>query len=77
MRKYVDDANCPQSSCKYRLVSVVQHNGTIGSGHYIAYVPRGGVEIYECNDVGITQFSQENAMLEAEAYMLLYVRVHL
>jgi ubiquitin C-terminal hydrolase len=77
MQKYVDNANCPQSSCRYRLVSVVQHNGTIASGHYIAYVRTVGHELYECSDAEITQFSEDKKMLEAEAYVLFYVRVNL
>ena len=70
----------PTGSPTYRLVSVVNHFGNAGGGHYTAYVrvgeaaggAKGGVWV-EMND-RLCSAIASNAVCTAAAYVLFYVR---
>lgn len=67
----------------YRLVSVVEHFGTVGSGHYTVY-RRVGVQIessdedptmwFSISDSVVSQVSQTD-VLHAEATLLFYEKM--
>lgn len=56
----------------YGLHGVVNHYGTIGAGHYTAYV-RSGHDWLEYDDSKVTSMSPANVVTEA-AYILFYKR---
>ena len=58
----------------YRLLSIVVHSGSLGSGHYFAYVKNASGIWYCCNDSNVSQVSVSE-VLKAEAYICLYERV--
>lgn len=69
-------------SCKYRLVGVVEHLGSLSGGHYVAYSRRpildvDGVEKgsnwFYCSDSRVVK-STEKDVLRSEAFMLFYER---
>eukprot|EP00173_Palmaria_palmata_P005152 Plantae.Rhodophyta-Palmaria_palmata.ctg852.p1 GENE.Plantae.Rhodophyta-Palmaria_palmata.ctg852~~Plantae.Rhodophyta-Palmaria_palmata.ctg852.p1 ORF type:complete len:501 (-),score=109.60 Plantae.Rhodophyta-Palmaria_palmata.ctg852:166-1527(-) len=72
-------------SCKYRLVGVVEHLGSMSGGHYVAYSRRpildvDGVEKgsnwFYCSDSRVVK-STEKDVLRSEAFMLFYERRNL
>jgi ubiquitin C-terminal hydrolase len=54
MRKHTTNPN--GRPCEFELDSVIAHNGTAGSGHYISYVKRNG-QWHKCNDGSVQQVS--------------------
>lgn len=75
-----------RGNCKYHLVGVVEHSGTMRGGHYVAYV-RGGMKNplkgeneagdyvwYHASDVYVREASLEE-VLGSEAYILFYERI--
>lgn len=68
------DADAPQVSMKYDLVSVVNHIGGISGGHYIAYALNDeDGKWYEFDDSWATAVS-EDTVRNKEAYVLFYLR---
>lgn len=60
------------NSCRYSLVAVIKHSGTIGQGHYLACVKIDGVW-WEFNDAVATRIvNVPQALLCKEAYILFY-----
>lgn len=59
----------------YDLFAVVNHHGTISSGHYTSYC-RSGPNWYKFDDAIVTQVD-EDQVLRSEAYLLFYMRRHL
>jgi ubiquitin C-terminal hydrolase len=56
----------------YTLSGVVLHQGTMGFGHYIAYVRRGSTW-YECDDSTITKINEATVLkAQSAAYLLFY-----
>lgn len=89
MQKTVNCKSGPPDSCLYRLVSVVEHFGRAGSGHYTVYrsvIPNPcedepdnslepSSESWLCiSDSEVYSVSQED-VLAAEASLLFYERV--
>lgn len=71
---------------EYRLVGVVEHSGTMGGGHYVAYVRGGGGQRnkeadeknenwtwYHASDAYVREVSLQE-VLASEAYILFYER---
>ncbi|XP_041363994.1 ubiquitin carboxyl-terminal hydrolase 22-like isoform X2 [Gigantopelta aegis] len=56
---------------KYSLFAVVNHSGTIGSGHYTCYIRLHHNQWYKCDDHMITQATQQE-VLNSEGYLLFY-----
>jgi len=81
------DPRCPdKESCIYRLTGVVEHSGTMRSGHYVAYIR--GPEAEDCQKAENNAHCAENTwyrisdtfvrklslseVLQSEAYLLFY-----
>jgi ubiquitin carboxyl-terminal hydrolase 20/33 len=64
-----------QSSCNYRLFSVIVHIGGAGGGHYISYGRGSGdsEDWYEFNDTRVNRISVDD-VLSSEGYVLFYQR---
>ena len=60
------------SSTHYQLFGVIEHQGQLNSGHYVAFVekPTGW---YRCSDSHVTQATVDQ-VLKADAYILFYRR---
>lgn len=74
-------------NCVYRLVGVVEHQGTMRGGHYVAYVrgegkskgnvedeEKGGSVWYHASDAYVRQASLQE-VFRSEAYILFYERI--
>ncbi|SPQ93520.1 unnamed protein product (mitochondrion) [Plasmodiophora brassicae] len=57
----------------YKLFAVVEHKGSVDSGHYISYVRREH-SWFKCDDAVVTRRS-EREVLSSPAYMLFYQQV--
>nr|CAB3457505.1 unnamed protein product [Digitaria exilis] len=79
------DPRCKENNTTYRLVSVVEHMGTMTGGHYVAYVRaakiggrqqqnRGSQSWFYASDGHVRETSLED-VLNCEAYILFYERV--
>lgn len=75
-----------EDKCKYRLLGVVEHLGTMRGGHYVAFV-RGGEKTggnankentgstwFHASDIHVRQTSLEE-VLRCEAYILFYEKL--
>jgi len=62
----VDDENS-----KYCLFAVVNHSGTIETGHYTAYIRQCRDQWFKCDDHLITRASVQE-VLQSEGYLLFY-----
>ncbi|CDR47706.1 CYFA0S36e00628g1_1 [Cyberlindnera fabianii] len=60
---------------KYRLYAVANHSGSLGSGHYTAFVMKGGVKKW-CyfDDTRVTKNVPEANVINSNAYVLFYGR---
>lgn len=58
---------------KYCLFAVVNHSGTIETGHYTAYVRQHRDQWFKCDDHLITRASVQD-VLDSEGYLLFYHR---
>lgn len=56
---------------KYCLFAVVNHSGTIETGHYTAYVRQHRDHWFKCDDHLITRASLQD-VLDSEGYLLFY-----
>ncbi|XP_030522298.1 ubiquitin carboxyl-terminal hydrolase 8 [Rhodamnia argentea] len=63
-----------QSSCRYMLYAVSNHYGSMGGGHYTAFVHHGGNRWYDFDDSHVYPISMEKIKTSA-AYVLFYRRV--
>ncbi|CEO97283.1 hypothetical protein PBRA_000628 [Plasmodiophora brassicae] len=61
------------SSASYSLFAVVVHMGSMGGGHYVAYVKRHGDQWMYFSDATVAPVSVER-VLSQQAYLLLYER---
>jgi hypothetical protein len=60
--------------CSYSLNGMIQHSGSIGGGHYIAYCKNYKNNSWYCyNDSTVKPVSEQN-VLRTEAYVLVYSR---
>ncbi|KAK3408317.1 ubiquitin carboxyl-terminal hydrolase 8 [Eucalyptus grandis] len=63
-----------QSSCRYMLYAVSNHYGSMGGGHYTAFVHHGGNRWYDFDDSHVHPIGLEKIKTSA-AYVLFYRRV--
>ncbi|MFH4976615.1 hypothetical protein AB6A40_003324 [Gnathostoma spinigerum] len=61
---------------KYELFAVVNHHGTMESGHYTCSIRHQHNQWFECDDQLITRIPTEN-VLNSEGYLLFYHKCHL
>ena len=61
-----------KQKCFYTLFSVIEHRGTLDSGHYICYIKH-NYKWFLCDDEYIYESSTE-AVLKCQAYLLFYIR---
>mmetsp|Transcript_16663 Transcript_16663/g.52253 ORF Transcript_16663/g.52253 Transcript_16663/m.52253 type:complete len:351 (-) Transcript_16663:204-1256(-) len=57
----------------YGVIVHIDHKGSTGRGHYVAFVKTADGKWYECNDASVTCVSAETATSQ-NAYMLFYHR---
>ena len=67
-----DHVNIKDSGDNYELYAVINHSGTLNSGHYTTYLKEDNVW-YLCNDHLISVVSEVDVVTE-NAYMLFYNR---
>lgn len=73
LSSYIARAN-GQSCNSYMLYAVSNHYGSMGGGHYTAFVHQGGDQWYEFDDSHVYPISKEKIKSSA-AYVLFYRRV--
>lgn len=81
----VSNVCCNNKECKYELNGVINHIGTLNSGHYYSYVknmfPGKTNEIiigdnwFICNDEKITEIDEDDVLNSKNAYILFYQSV--
>jgi len=74
MSQFMEDP--PNQPVEYRLIGLIQHIGSMGGGHYIAYCQhkRKAQDWYEFDDVQVNPVMPEQVE-RAEPYVLFYQRV--
>ncbi|KAL8144007.1 hypothetical protein V2J09_017039 [Rumex salicifolius] len=65
------DAN---KSCRYMLYAISNHYGSLGGGHYTAFVHHGGAQWYDFDDSHVCPISKDRIKTSA-AYVLFYRRI--
>ncbi|KAL8501040.1 hypothetical protein ACS0TY_020567 [Phlomoides rotata] len=63
-----------QSSQRYMLYAISNHYGSMGGGHYTAFVRHGGDRWYDFDDSHVSSISEDKIKTSA-AYVLFYRRV--
>ncbi|XP_057536456.1 ubiquitin carboxyl-terminal hydrolase 8 [Amaranthus tricolor] len=63
-----------QTSCRYVLYAISNHYGSLGGGHYTAFVHHGGGRWYDFDDSNVSHMNEEKIKTSA-AYVLFYRRV--
>ncbi|CAN8252528.1 unnamed protein product [Cochlearia groenlandica] len=63
-----------QTTYRYMLYAISNHYGSMGGGHYTAYVHHGGDRWYDFDDSNVNPISQEKIKTSA-AYVLFYKRL--
>lgn len=63
----------PLNDALYDLFAVVNHNGTIDSGHYTAWVRREG-DWFKCDDDKVSKMKVKSPISSTEAYLLFYAQ---
>jgi ubiquitin carboxyl-terminal hydrolase 22/27/51 len=61
-----------KESAMYSLYAVIEHRGSLESGHYVSYVKHNH-KWFLCDDEYIYQTSLED-VLQCQAYLLYYIR---
>uniref|UniRef100_A0A5B6Z6K9 ubiquitinyl hydrolase 1 n=2 Tax=Davidia involucrata TaxID=16924 RepID=A0A5B6Z6K9_DAVIN len=70
---YITHKNGQSSNC-YMLYAVSNHYGSMGGGHYTAFVHHGGDRWYDFDDSHVSPISEDKIKTSA-AYVLFYRRV--
>lgn len=73
MSAYIDQKGA-QSSNRYILYAISNHYGSMGGGHYTAFVHHGGDRWYDFDDSHVSPISEDKIKTSA-AYVLFYRRV--
>lgn len=63
-----------QSCCRYMLYAVSNHYGSMGGGHYTAFVYHGGNQWFDFDDSHVYPISEDKIKTSA-AYVLFYRRI--
>uniref|UniRef100_A0A6G1SBH2 Ubiquitin carboxyl-terminal hydrolase n=1 Tax=Aceria tosichella TaxID=561515 RepID=A0A6G1SBH2_9ACAR len=69
--EHKDEDEEEDASCKYCLFAVVNHSGTIETGHYTAYIRQCRDQWFKCDDHLITRATVQE-VLQSEGYLLFY-----
>lgn len=64
-------AACDDENSRYCLFAVVNHSGTIETGHYTVYIRQCRDQWFKCDDHLITRASVQE-VLQSEGYLLFY-----
>ncbi|EDV27900.1 uncharacterized protein TRIADDRAFT_52906 [Trichoplax adhaerens] len=67
------NAKSCSSSVRYCLFAVINHSGTLDSGHYTCYVRQPYNQWFECDDAKIRKATTKD-VLSSEGYLLFYHR---
>ncbi|KAM5195159.1 LOW QUALITY PROTEIN: ubiquitin carboxyl-terminal hydrolase 51 [Hipposideros larvatus] len=62
---------CAPNENKYSLVAVINHHGTLESGHYTSFIRQQKDQWFSCDDAVITKATIED-LLYSEGYLLFY-----
>lgn len=68
---YLNSSANDDENSKYCLFAVVNHSGTIKTGHYTAYIRQCRDQWFKCDDHLITRASVQE-VLQSEGYLLFY-----
>lgn len=75
IKKYL----CSESNSMYELYAIINHTGSLDSGHYYSYVKTINHETSQftsewvgCNDTNVQNITEEYAMSSQNAYILFY-----
>ncbi|KAL2945524.1 Ubiquitin carboxyl-terminal hydrolase 8 [Bienertia sinuspersici] len=63
-----------QASCRYVLYAISNHYGSLGGGHYTAFIHHGGGRWYDFDDSNVSPINEDTIKTSA-AYVLFYRRV--
>lgn len=72
------EKNDPATKFKYSLYAIVVHSGSMGGGHYVAYMKHnidGKDKWFYASDSHVREVEVNDA-LRAQAYMLFYRSMH-
>lgn len=60
---------------KYKLISIINHTGSINNGHYYTYcVDEDTDKWYKYDDMYVSSIQNTNELITSSAYMLTYIR---
>ncbi|CAH6782602.1 ubiquitin carboxyl-terminal hydrolase 51 [Phodopus roborovskii] len=65
--------DCVPSENKYSLFAVINHHGTLESGHYTSFIRQQKDQWFSCDDAIVTKATMEE-LLYSEGYLLFYHR---
>nr|XP_020009085.1 ubiquitin carboxyl-terminal hydrolase 51-like [Castor canadensis]XP_020009086.1 ubiquitin carboxyl-terminal hydrolase 51-like [Castor canadensis] len=71
MREGHPPTDCVPNENKYSLFAVINHHGTLESGHYTSFVRQQKDQWFNCDDAVITKATIED-LLYSEVYLLFY-----
>ena len=74
--EYISSENInPPLNTKYKLISVINHSGSINTGHYYTYcIDEDTDKWYKYDDMYVSSISNPNIIVSSNAYMLTYIR---
>ncbi|XP_015300200.3 ubiquitin carboxyl-terminal hydrolase 51 isoform X3 [Macaca fascicularis] len=71
MKEGQPPADCVPNENKYSLFAVINHHGTLESGHYTSFIRQQKDQWFSCDDAIITKATIED-LLYSEGYLLFY-----
>lgn len=69
--QYQQSVDVLNNDNKYSLFAVVNHQGTLESGHYTSFIRQHKDQWFKCDDAIITKASIKD-VLDSEGYLLFY-----
>ncbi|XP_002720078.1 ubiquitin carboxyl-terminal hydrolase 51 [Oryctolagus cuniculus] len=71
MKECQPSTDCVSNENKYSLFAVINHHGTLESGHYTSFIRQQKDQWFSCDDAIITKATIED-LLYSEGYLLFY-----
>lgn len=71
MKEGQPPTDCTSNENKYSLFAVINHHGTLESGHYTSFIRQQKDQWFSCDDAIITKATIED-LLYSEGYLLFY-----
>ncbi|XP_077921281.1 ubiquitin carboxyl-terminal hydrolase 51 [Halichoerus grypus] len=71
MKEVQPPTDCTSNENKYSLFAVINHHGTLESGHYTSFIRQQKDQWFSCDDAIITKATIED-LLYSEGYLLFY-----